>query len=246
MMNGQGNSGGNSNIVPVNVPKETHHVDKKDDVDKLEYVGRKPWKYQTVARFDVSIEKKYDIWVSPEVSEEMTNDYFIILHFNSQNKRVNQISIEAEYAWDGASGPTVDTYGSFKAALVHDAFYQCMRLGYVTPGSRNGVDKLFRDMLEAGGVPPLRRQIWYLGVHLFGKKSTTPKPHKEHKIFGLVFLILGLLGFLGIAGLVCWMCSRWQEGWLGLVGAGVSGVVGTGVSGVVGWLGYELWKGDDG
>jgi len=33
------------------------------------------------------------------------------------------------YAWDGASGPTIDTKSSMRAALVHDALDQLLREG---------------------------------------------------------------------------------------------------------------------
>ena len=37
------------------------------------------------------------------------------------------LTIHAGYAWDGASGPVVDTVNSIRATLVHDAVYQLMR-----------------------------------------------------------------------------------------------------------------------
>jgi hypothetical protein len=35
------------------------------------------------------------------------------------------------YAWDGASGPTIDTDSTMRGSLVHDALYQLMRQGLV-------------------------------------------------------------------------------------------------------------------
>ena len=37
------------------------------------------------------------------------------------------LQIAAGYAWDGASGPTIDTRNSMIASLVHDALYQLIR-----------------------------------------------------------------------------------------------------------------------
>ena len=35
--------------------------------------------------------------------------------------------VEKDYAWDGPSGPTIDTSNSMRASLVHDVLYQAMR-----------------------------------------------------------------------------------------------------------------------
>ena len=36
--------------------------------------------------------------------------------------------IKGGYAWDGPSGPTIDTKNFMRGSLVHDALYQIMRL----------------------------------------------------------------------------------------------------------------------
>lgn len=66
-----------------------------------------------------------------------------------------------------------------------------MRLGYVERDwqPRRAADKLFLHMLKRGGMGPLRRQIWYWAVCLFGKKSTMPKPHKGRRYPGIVVLL---------------------------------------------------------
>ena len=107
-------------------------------------------------------------------------------------KRVRKIIIKKGYAWDGASGPTFDTCSSFQASLIHDAFYQCMRLGYITQDSRKEVDRLFLDMLRHHGMGPIRRRFWYWAVRLVGKKSATPKPHEKRSLSGAAIFIVGL------------------------------------------------------
>lgn len=39
------------------------------------------------------------------------------------------LTIRKFYAWDGPSGPTIDTRDFMRGSLVHDAFYQLMQLG---------------------------------------------------------------------------------------------------------------------
>ncbi len=41
------------------------------------------------------------------------------------------------YAWDGPSGPTVDTGSFMRGSLVHDAFYQLIREGHLPAGCRD-------------------------------------------------------------------------------------------------------------
>ena len=85
------------------------------------------------------------------------------------------LTIKAGYAWDGASGPTVDTKATMYAALVHDALYQLIRLGILTSGSRKAADKLFRRLLKADGMPFFRRWYFYKAVRWFGAGSARPE-----------------------------------------------------------------------
>ena len=266
MTSSQTSSGSAAATVLVYVPRETHQV------GGLEYVERKPWKYRTEKRFDHSIGDDYAILTPSSKFPKPANAAnssasFITLEVEvdktaqSAPGHVRRIFIEEGYAWDGASGPTFDTCGSFHAALVHDALYQCMRLGYVKRDwhSRKAADKLFLRMLKRGGMGPLRRQIWYRAVRLFGKKSTMPKPHKGRRYPGIGVLLAG------VAGLIYWAYSKLQTqiacllddlmkriqcawgcdldtlckevSWLGDVLA-LGGIA------VLIRLGFELWKGD--
>ena len=38
-----------------------------------------------------------------------------------------ELTVKKGYAWDGPSGPVIDTKKNLRAALVHDALYQLMR-----------------------------------------------------------------------------------------------------------------------
>ena len=78
-----------------------------------------------------------------------------------------RLTVHAGYAWDGASGPTVDTAGTMEAALVHDVLYQLMRLGTLPMTMRPHADTLFRTLLKRDGVNVLRRWYFYLAVRWF-------------------------------------------------------------------------------
>lgn len=68
--------------------------------------------------------------------------------------------IDKGYAWDGASGPTLDTKSSMRGSLVHDALYQLMRLGLIPENNREYADKLLHDICVEDGMNKLRAHIW--------------------------------------------------------------------------------------
>lgn len=254
----------------VRVPRETHRV------GSLEYIERKPWKYKTKHRYCKSIPPGYSIEV-PASKIPQTPDAadgsppakeccgpLVTLEVKEEDgcscrARVSKVIVERGYAWDGASGPTFDTCGSTRAALVHDVLYQCMRLGYVTADSRKAADRLFHAMLKKGGMRPLRRWLWYVAVRWLGRKASEPTPRKGHRLVGFSVLVAG-------AAVLVWLgCSAWGReicicvqsllcslaaclaswgldleslgGWVAVVLWLLAGLV-------LVRLGYELWKGD--
>ena len=84
------------------------------------------------------------------------------------------LSVKRGYAWDGASGPIINTRDTLVASLVHDVLYQAMRLNLIKSSKENRTiaDKNFFEILKMNGVNSIRRKVWYFAVRLFGKKST--------------------------------------------------------------------------
>ena len=84
------------------------------------------------------------------------------------------LSVKRGYAWDGASGPIINTQDTLVASLVHDVLYQAMRLNLIKSSKENRqiADKNFFEILKIHGVNSIRRKVWYFAVRLFGKKST--------------------------------------------------------------------------
>ena len=201
-MNNQGTGTSGGDIREVNVPRDATVY----KVNCLKFVKRKAWKYRTKQDFRKSLEGYGIKMRSGKCSTSGSGPPSLITLIvtsagsNLDERPVDEIVIKKGYAWDGASGPTFDTPASFEASLVHDALYQCMRLGYVTKDSRGGVDRLFRHML--GDMGPVRRGLWYWAVRLVGKKSSTPEPPKRHKVLGII------AASLGFVWLVLWLSSK--------------------------------------
>jgi len=69
----------------------------------------------------------------------------------------------AGYAWDGPSGPTLDTRSFMVGAMVHDVLYQAIREGYLASSYRKTADSVLYRLCREAGMPPWR--AWY--VHHF-------------------------------------------------------------------------------
>lgn len=88
----------------------------------------------------------------------------------------NELRFAPGYAWDGASGLTVDTPNTMVPALGHDGLYQLMREGGLPLEYREKADALLRDMMIERGVWKVRAWAWYWAVRKFaGPAATEPK-----------------------------------------------------------------------
>ena len=85
------------------------------------------------------------------------------------------------YMSDGASGPARDTANIMRAAFVHDALYQLLRLLLLQPfrKMRRKSDKVFRRISKEDGVVMVRRFVDFWGLRWFGKRSATKKGEKS-------------------------------------------------------------------
>jgi len=86
--------------------------------------------------------------------------------------------IKSGYAWDGASGPTLDTSNTMTPSLIHDCFCQLIRQGYLPDSARYDADYYFYDLLREKGMWWLRARIWLEGVRI-------GSAHRQHakKVF---------------------------------------------------------------
>lgn len=83
--------------------------------------------------------------------------------------------IKKHYAWDGPSGPTLDTKTFMRGSLVHDSLYQLMREGLLPRIWRKYTDKLLRDICLEDGMKKFRAWYVYHSVRTFAKKSSMPR-----------------------------------------------------------------------
>lgn len=84
------------------------------------------------------------------------------------------------YAWDGASGPTLDTKSSIVPSMVHDVFCQCMRAGWVSYDQwQDTINDFFRQQCIECGMWPWRAAIWHAGVEFGDAGNPRQGPDRQ-------------------------------------------------------------------
>lgn len=87
--------------------------------------------------------------------------------------------IHGGYAWDGPSGPTIDTKNAMRGSLVHDALYQLMRMGLLDRGHRGTADDEFRRICREDGMSWFRAWYFHIGVDSFAAGAVSAKARKK-------------------------------------------------------------------
>lgn len=89
------------------------------------------------------------------------------------------LKLEKGYAWDGASGFTIDTPSTFRGSAGHDALYQLMRKSLLpVEPNREMADKYLLKWLINSGMWKWRANIWYRAVRKFAEFAATEPPKK--------------------------------------------------------------------
>ena len=78
------------------------------------------------------------------------------------------LTLKKFYRWDGASGPTKDDGSNQRGSAIHDALYQCIRLGIIDIKYRKKIDKLFHKILLEDRMNRFRAGYYYGGVRWKG------------------------------------------------------------------------------
>lgn len=126
--------------------------------NRITYRKLRKYKYQLLADFSIEI----------DIKKEAANDFI-------QLASDGNLIIKEKYAWDGPSGPTIDTKSFMRASLVHDALYQLIREGKLNRKSdRKAADQILKRLCKKDNMWSFRAAYSYLGVRWFGRSSAKP------------------------------------------------------------------------
>jgi hypothetical protein len=130
--------------------------------------------YRNGYTYQLTKEYVYQLPVScPDLSAPIDTDYL----FLGTN---HELIISRGYAWDGPSGPTIDTKNFLRGSLIHDALYQLCRLGYLNSDQyRPLADQILYQVCREDGMSWVRACYIYYGVRWGAKWATkrgTEKP----------------------------------------------------------------------
>ena len=92
-----------------------------------------------------------------------------------------RLTLKQGYAWDGPSGPTLDTKDFMRGSLVHDALYQLMRQKRLPRRLRKRADVLLWMICLEDGMAKARANYVYHAVRAFGASAARP-PRQPKKI----------------------------------------------------------------
>jgi len=123
------------------------------------------YKYQLAKDYGIQV------MVFPHPADVVTD--FIELTLNGQ------LLIKKGYAWDGASGPTVDTKSTIRGSLIHDALYELMRKEYVSQLYRAAADMELYKAITQDGMGRVRAYWWHREVRKWAAKAASPESRKR-------------------------------------------------------------------
>jgi hypothetical protein len=135
-------------------------------MNKACYRKLKRYKYQLTAPYDLTI----------GITGYTVDTPYVKLGENGE------LELSRGYAWDGPSGPTIDTLNFMRGSLVHDALYQLMRLEKIPLRYRKYADLLLKKICLEDGMSPFRANYVYRSVRLFGGASARPGSEKPDEI----------------------------------------------------------------
>lgn len=126
-------------------------------------------KYYAGYKYQLAID--YFVVVSIRPPADISHDFIMLT-------TAGELHIRAGYAWDGPSGPTIDTSNFMRGSLVHDALYQLMREGLLSETDREQADLELRRICQEDGMSRLRAWWVYRAVRGFGSAAAAVQPDK--------------------------------------------------------------------
>uniref|UniRef100_A0A6H2A2A9 DUF1353 domain-containing protein n=1 Tax=viral metagenome TaxID=1070528 RepID=A0A6H2A2A9_9ZZZZ len=127
-------------------------------------------KYRSGYKYQLA--ENYAVNVPIQLSGDIHTEYISL-------SKIGILMLKIGYAWDGPSGPTVDTKNFMRGSLVHDALYQLLRQGLLDPCYREIADRVLHTICIEDGMSSIRAWWVYRGVRFGGGPAADPKNAKK-------------------------------------------------------------------
>ena len=122
--------------------------------------------------FKYQLAETYRVQVGIRPAHDIITEYVLL-------GPTGMLTIMRGYAWDGPSGPAMDTKTAMRGSLVHDALYQLIRLGFLSDADRELADLEYRQICKEDGMWNLRAQYHFAALHLFGGTASLLEAEPE-------------------------------------------------------------------
>lgn len=117
---------------------------------------------------------KYQLKESCEITIELRPPEPICTEYVSLDSD-GILKLKNGYAWDGPSGPAIDTINFMRGSLVHDALYQLMRDQHLDCAIyRETADRILRNICVEDGMSRIRAWWVYKAVRCFANVAADP------------------------------------------------------------------------
>lgn len=93
-----------------------------------------------------------------------------------------KLVLSSGYAWDGPSGPAIDTKTFMRASLIHDGLYQLLREEYLPPLYRAAADDELFYVCREDGMSYLRATYAYIAVRAFASHAADPSSGHKARV----------------------------------------------------------------
>lgn len=129
-------------------------------MDKIFYRNVRGYKYQLL--------EEYKYQTAIKIKDDIRANFLKL-------KRNGLLIIFKGYAWDGPSGPTIDTKNFLRGSLVHDVLYQLIRLKLLSPEFKDYADRNLVAMCRNDGMSRFRSWYIYWLLRLFSRSAIYKK-----------------------------------------------------------------------
>jgi hypothetical protein len=134
---------------------------------KTTSVKRCKIKYRRLRRYKYQSQEEYalEISISPESDVEVKDGWVRLT-------KEGQLIFRKGYAWNGPSGPAVDSKNFMRSSLVHDGLYQLISEDLLGAEHREYADDLMRVINLEDGMSRFRAWYTWRAVRIFGRPAT--------------------------------------------------------------------------